>query len=233
MQTIKELLERTACSYIDRELRWGAKLSSYRDLFNDTDQFAGIELAEDIPLPRHYFAIDHHNKNWNRLSALEQIANLLGIDLTRDEQLIAANDRGYIPAMEALGATCDEIWSIRKQDKVAIGITSSDENLADQSITENLKVIDGVIVVRSLTPGFSAITDKLYPFNKLLVYYGADLTYYGRNSFRLINNVSFPITGINYGGSLDFGYWGLGEDSFPHGAENLKILIDKIIKAVS
>jgi hypothetical protein len=110
MVEIKRLLTAHALalgkSDTDAELRWGARLSNYQNLFNDTQTFVGIELVQDIAPPPHYINIDHHNENSDKSSSLEQVIELLEnnlkskIEFTRDRQLIAANDKGYKSAMD-------------------------------------------------------------------------------------------------------------------------------------
>lgn len=113
----------------DHHLAWGAKLSDYQSLFNDTQTFVGIELLQDIAPPAHYINIDHHNENSFKPSSLEQVVELLENDLklkiefTRDMQLIAANDKGYIPAMIQIGATPEEIADIRHRARETLEIT--------------------------------------------------------------------------------------------------------------
>lgn len=110
-------------SIADLNLQWGAKLSAYQNRFNDELTFVGIELSQNIVPPPHYINIDHHNENANKPSSIEQIADLLGIELTREQQLIAANDKGFIPEMKAFGATREEIADIRRRDREAQGVT--------------------------------------------------------------------------------------------------------------
>lgn len=50
----------------DLHLPWGAKLSDYKDSFNNKQTFVGIELTQDIDPPTYYFDIDHHNKYSNK-----------------------------------------------------------------------------------------------------------------------------------------------------------------------
>ncbi len=52
-----------------------------------------------------------------------QIPELLNIELSRWQQLIAANDCGYIPAMLKMDASNNEIEAIRKADRKAQGVT--------------------------------------------------------------------------------------------------------------
>jgi len=59
MFTIKQLL--TANEFTegknlaDHHLAWGAKLSDYQNLFNDSQTFIGIELVNDIAPPLHHY----------------------------------------------------------------------------------------------------------------------------------------------------------------------------------
>lgn len=130
MVTIKTILEQQGIPFSDKQLKWGAKLSAYADVLNDEDHFVGIELIEDISTPKHYTLIDHHNEYAHLNSSLEQVAALLYINLDREKQLIAANDKGYIPAMEAKGAASDEITVIQERDRETQGVTEKDEQLA-------------------------------------------------------------------------------------------------------
>ena len=160
MLEIKKILDEKKLKYYDSKLVWGAKLSSYTSHFDDQQFFVGIELNIDCPTPKHYIEVDHHNQKSNLPSSIEQIAELLDIELNRDQLLIAANDKGYIPALEAAGATSDEILKIRKADRVAQGVTEEDERLAKLSIENHSYNIGNVTVIESLTSKFSAIDRK-------------------------------------------------------------------------
>lgn len=232
MITIKQLLIDNAFSeeknIADLDLEWGAKLSDYQKLLNDEQTFVGIELSQDITPPSHYINIDHHNENNNKSSSLEQVAELLKIELTRRQQLIAANDKGYIPAMKALGATPEEITEIRRLDRVAQGVTDEDERLAEKSIIENLTTDRGVTVIKSRTSKFSTITDRLYPCDQLLVYTDNELTIYGVDISILINRFAELSTNwTTYSGGGMQGYWGISKGKITKG------LIKKIIKTVN
>ena len=61
MVEIRKILESNKLTISPKNLTWGAKLSSYRDEFNDTTTFIGIELTRDIGPPAKYIEIDHHN----------------------------------------------------------------------------------------------------------------------------------------------------------------------------
>ena len=220
MLTIRQLLTANGFAegenMADRHLQWGAKLSDYQDLFNGKQIFVGIELTEDITPPPHYLAIDHHHVNSNKRSSLEQVIDLLkndfGIEIeyTRDLQLVAANDKGYIPAMLEMGASPEEIADIRNRDKDAQGVTEEDERLGEQSIIENQTTEKGITIVKSLTSRFATITDKLYPYSKLLIYDDNDLTCYGEGVKELSKlSIALSKKWEVYSGGGENGYWGI------------------------
>jgi len=216
MQTIRDLLLGHGYRVEDRGLEWGAKLSAYAGLFNPADHFVGIELIEDVARPPQYTAIDHHNENSNRPSALEQIAELLHIELNHYQQLVAANDRGYIPEMEKMGATRQEINDIRKADRRAQGVTDEDERLGIQSVKFYTVMLPcGIKEVNALTPRFSVITDGLYPVKNILVVRENYFVYFGQHIDRISSHFQLLIDQSKafYGGGAD-GFFGLTKDGF-------------------
>src|SRR3990172_4365338 len=87
MLSIREIFEEHQIPFADRQLKWGAKLSAYRNLLNgrisETTFIYGIELTEDLQPPANYRSIDHHNERSNEPSSIEQVAKLIGITLDR------------------------------------------------------------------------------------------------------------------------------------------------------
>lgn len=140
---------------------------------------------------------------------------MLNDQLTREQELIAAHDRGYIPAMIEVGATSDEIAEIRRRDRQAQGVTGEDEWLAEMSIRDHLRVVKEITVVKSLTSRFCAIYDRLYPCSKLLVYDNNELTYYGDGVPALIHAYDHLITQkkAHYGGGSN-GFFSIYKDKF-------------------
>ena len=185
MHTIRQLLDKNGYRYYDKHLRWeNACLSAYRKEItdytgDDTPLWVGIELQEDMNLPSNYISIDHHNRNAHKPSSLEQVAELLEIPLSRQEQLIAANDRAYIPGMKALQASDAEIAGIRQADRAFQGVTEEEEKLAELAIREHIQVCDNLIVVRALCHRFSPICDRLFPYHSLLVHTSTEWSFYG------------------------------------------------------
>lgn len=215
MHTIRRLLDQNGYRYYDKHLRWeNACLSAYRKEIaeyteDDTPLWIGIELQEDMALPSNYIGIDHHNHNAHKPSSLEQLAELLEIPLNRQEQLVAANDRAYIPGMKALQASDAEIAGIRLADRACQGVTEEEEKLAEQAIREHTQVCDNLIVVRALCHRFSPICDRLFPYERLLVFTDEEWMYYGKQTDRLVEIFQSDIQhgSIFYGGGPD-GYIG-------------------------
>lgn len=186
MVTIRELLVQYGQEYVDKHLSWGARLQDYiSDLNkygnNEEYRIYGIELDESgvEDIPRNYCAIDHHNDRENEASSLEQVCTLLGIEMDKNHRLVAANDSGYIPAMEKMGASKEEIDIIRRRDREAQGVTDDDEKKAEEAIN-NQEQINNLLFIKSETNRFSPIVDRLYPIKELLVYTEqGEFTYYG------------------------------------------------------
>ena len=184
MLTIKELFEANNIDYIDKNLSWGAKLSSYEDELKKYQDYTiyGIELEQDITPPPNYNEIDHHNQNSNRLSSIEQVAKILDIKLNRYQKLVALNDSGYIKAMREFGATKEEIKSIRAKDRLAQGVSKKDEELAIQSLKEadNNKIY-------SYTSHFSTICDMVFEeYDSYIIYNDTKTLFYGYNQKDII-----------------------------------------------
>jgi len=209
MLTIKKIFDKYNIPYMNKNLSWGAKLSAYSNDIIDKYNYLGIELIEDCNIPVNYTAIDHHGEKSHLPSSLEQISTLLHIPLNRYQQLVAANDRGYIPEMKKIGASSKEIAQIRKEDRVAQGVSEEDEHLAILSIKKHSSERDGVLIVEALTHKFSAIIDRL-THNKIIVYSNEQINYYGINAFKLqkLYSVLLSEKEIYFGGGRN-GYFGI------------------------
>lgn len=234
MVTIKTLLDENGIKYEDKRLQWGARLSSYQEaLFKyaadpEWDSIYGIELFQDISsdqIPLKYHLIDHHNDKENDPSSLEQVCTILGIEMDEHLLLVAANDKGYIPAMEERGATDEQIKEIRRSDRRAQGITEMDEIMADKAIS-NRKKIGDVTFVKSATSHFSTISDRLYPYEKLLVYTDEEVAFYGKDKDALKRKIEDHFKGLPqlYSGGGVSGYFGFRAKS-----ENDKSLCNDVV----
>ena len=218
MVEIKKMLESRGEQWADHCLNWNnARLSAYSDVINAQPdaEYYGVELQEDFPLPAHYVRIDHHNDYSHRSASILQVASLLNIELNRHIQLVAANDAGYIPALQALGATQKEIAEIRRLDRSAQGVTSKDEQLAEQSIKHNLTTLKDILIVKSLTPRFSPICDRLFPYQRLLIYTDSEWAFYGNDKESISKKFATDIASkrIYHGGGPN-GYIGAAHGTF-------------------
>lgn len=235
MIEIRNILDHEKLPYIDRNLKWGARLSEYNDMVYSEDIIpVGIELIRDITPPENYIEIDHHNDKPAFPSSIEQIATLLNIELSFYQKLIAANDRGYIPAMIEMGASPDQIMEIRLEDRKAQGVTEADEILAEKSIQSNLKVESDITIIEAETKKFSAITDRRFGLDKkLLIFTSDNLCFYGPG-VKLLTGKFAELIRQNkaYTGGGPAGFFGIPENVFsPEGIKN--IFIPEIIKIVS
>lgn len=169
MNAIKKILEQNNKIIFDNNLSWSnATLSSYKDdikNLSDGDVPVFIELQLDCHYPENSIIIDHHNEKAgkDKKTSIEQIANLLGVPLNRQQKLISANDRGHINGMMDIHATDKEIYNIRALDRKAQGVTEHDEKKAEQSIEQKLEQIgSNAVIIESLTVKTSPIVDRLY-----------------------------------------------------------------------
>lgn len=230
MHTIKELLELKNIAYIDKQLSWGAKLSAYaEELHNDKDVFYGIELEEDIPPPKNYHHIDHHNKNMHKLSSLEQVAKIIDVKLTRHQMLVAKNDSRYIRGMQSIGATSKEIADIRALDRELQGVTKEDETLAQDAIKQS----NHSNILFSKTNKFSAISDRIYDkFDQYILYNEVTVSFYGYKLSKVIEVLrqqKIKEVDYYYGGG-DEGFVGLKDNKVTK--EGIQKLIQKVVQYV-
>lgn len=219
MQTIRDVLYCEGIPFVDHDLRWdNALLSSYKSELQSVEDgqiVYGIELREDIIPPDCYRAIDHHNELSASPCALEQVMEVLQLPMNRYQNLVAANDKAYIPGMSALNASEEEISSIRRADRKAQGVTDEEERLAEKTIESNLEMKDDLIIVYALSSRFSPICDRLFPYNKLLIYTDSEWMYYGEGCCSVRDLFSDELASGNlfYGGG-ERGYVGVKQNVY-------------------
>ena len=231
MQEIEKLLLKNGKHFINKNLSWGATLNRYINLLNNTGTYYGIELIEDVPPPKNYISIDHHNEKQNEKSSLEQVADILNVKLDRYQTLVALNDKGYIPAMEAFGATEVEIELIRKRDRFAQGVTHEDEILAEASFL-NVALIDGIYTIKAQTDKFSPIIDRCYKkYENVLIYNDKKFVYYGKGIKKLVNKYKKEIKNKKFYFGGNYGFFGVGEGKYS--SEELKNLKKKLLKSLA
>ncbi len=242
MRTIADLLAREGAEVIDHKLAWGARLSAYAE---DIAGLAArgrcpvaVELADDLPAEfpgrERLVLIDHHGPRagQDQPTALEQVFARLGLPAARWSRhfaLVAANDRGHVPAMQALGASLEEMRAIRAADRAAQGVSAADEAQAQAAISAR-RQHGRLTRIDTPATGSTAIVDALLPalggpgFDRLVVVMPEKLAAYGDGAF--IAALARAVPGSWWGGDLPArGYWGM-EGPPPACAQALALVED-------
>ena len=150
-QAIIGLLKRNEEDVLITGQNWGASWDKLEQKIKEIvesykkqgKQVYGVELQGDsngaINVDHHIYGEDDRS---NPKSSIEQVAEILGVGLTLDEQFVSANDKGYIPAMEKLGAELgisgedlqEIIANIRMRDREMQGVTPKQEAQAQEAV---------------------------------------------------------------------------------------------------
>lgn len=233
MIAIRELIENHSSAIVhDKRLRWGARASDYRQEINAALAAGAtpvlVELEQDLDLPEDKARIvDHHGDSagHDKPTCLEQVFALLELPRhlwTRHRALVAANDRGYIPAMrQELNATPEEIRTIRQQDRQAQGITADEERAAIAAIDEIEYCCHGRLAIARLPHNrTAALVDRLQPeaggpgIDNILVISPGEVNFYGTGAAVAALAKKYP-SGW-YGGDLPVkGFWGMAGEELP------------------
>ena len=224
MIEIRNMLQTKAIRFFDKQLKWGAKLSEYKqELSSLSDDMCPVfvELKLDCSYPKHAVIIDHHDSRSgkNQLSSIEQAAQRLGIELNRHQQLISINDKSHIRGMKNFGATEKEIAFIRSLDRKAQGATPEDEKKAELTVQKNIKLLcKNTAVVNSLCEKTSCVVDRIHDHYTHLIVNSPDgnMHYFGPGEmvFTIRDYINSqqkidPKIELWYGGALpDFGFLG-------------------------
>lgn len=232
MLTIKSLLEKENTLCADHKLTWeNSRLSAYRDELirysGDGWDIYGIELKNDMPdVPENYHEIDHHGIKDHMPSSLEQVAALLHHTLTFQEKMIAANDRGHVRAMRSLldtaleaGTMSEEdkeemIARIRRDDRMAQGVTEEEENTAAEEIRQGPYFQNGdLIIFKTCLSRFSPIADRLSGYDRIAIFNDDKFTIYGQGCHVAGVDLAdrYGLWGCCYSGGGPLGYWGVPE----------------------
>lgn len=243
MQAIRALLQDHAPGrFSDGGLAWGAAASAYIDKIRESlgrgETPVLIELADDLPdgaFDRsRCLVVDHHGAlaGRGRPTSLEQVFALLGLPRsawTREHELVAANDRGHIRAMQALDppATAAEIGSIRDRDRRAQGISDADEAEAARAVAQ--REAKGRLTILTTTGRSStAAADLMEPvlggpgYDALLVAMPETLAVFADGG--TVRWLADRVPGSWFGGDLPMrGFWGA---RLPPGPERDRLLAE-------
>ena len=228
-KTIIEMLQREGEDFLVTGQDWGAsweKLeeelkTKIEDAKREQKTVYGVELQGDsngaINVDHHIYGEDDRS---NSKSSIEQVAEILGVELTLDEQFVSANDKGYIPAMEKLGVELgvnaedlqEIIANIRMRDREMQGITIEQEAQAQEAVESLGEISEKREYIQLDLPHSktSTVTDRLYGKydNLLITSADGETNFYGTTEIIQMLNEKFP--GGWSGGSLDqgSGFWG-------------------------
>lgn len=220
---IINMLNKHKEEYVTTAQKWGARwdkiskedMDHISQIIDEDTIIYGIELQGSI---NNCINIDHHkyenDDRSNSRSALEQVANIIGVVLTREERLIALNDTGYIPAMEEAGATDEEIKNIRAIDRKAQGITATEEGQAIKALKSMYpaycRALDkDISIIESPHSIGACYTDRLYntPEGESILVMSADgeANFYGPK--QVVSSLHNMFGGW-IGGGDNIGFWG-------------------------
>lgn len=224
---IEKLLKEKNIKTLITKQGWGAswanlepeikkQIENYK---NKNFEVFGVELQGQAP--EGAVNIDHHRYDGDDRSSdkssLEQVADLIGYELTLYEQFVAVNDKGFIPAMISLAKTKNLseketqklIEKVRLQDRAAQGITPEQEEIAEEAI-KKAEVFDRLTVIHMEHSKTATVCDRLYGrYKNLLVLSGdGEVNFFGEK--RVIEKLSSLVEGSWSGGDLDHdnGFWG-------------------------
>lgn len=248
MLAIEELLTNEGKEVINKQLNWkNARLSAYRKEIKTQKKdhvLVFIELSiddkailQDLEDGIDYRMIDHHGENDIRNSSIEQVLELIQVEPTDEQIVIAINDKAYIPGLKSYGLTQSAIREVRKRDWMAQGIIKTDEDY--KNTVEKIKtyfsgnfedackiILEDNLAIIEVEEGlsFTPIVDHLTLENKktthLILFNHNSLTYYGPAAKILADKFSKEISNQTaYNGGGTNGYFGLdmanrSEDSF-------------------
>ncbi|MGH8563133.1 MAG: hypothetical protein ACREXW_03240 [Gammaproteobacteria bacterium] len=175
MVTIRALLQAHAPTmFYDKGLAWGARASAYQGeiegalaegktpVFIELENDLGLDPATTIVI------VDHHGERAGaeEPTSLHQVFRLLGLPAaawTHWHELVAANDRGHIPALLEAGATQEEIVRVRAADRAAQGITPEEEAQGERAAACAETLLKGKLTITRLPHSRTAtVADRLH-----------------------------------------------------------------------
>ncbi|MDA1053166.1 MAG: hypothetical protein O3C40_22150 [Planctomycetota bacterium] len=232
MLTIRQLLdEHLPGCYVDHELSWGATAVHYADEINEALAeglrvvLIELELGHDDPWRDEIAAgrvviVDHHDERAgaDQPTALEQIFALLDLPRAawkRWHVLVAANDRGHVFELQAMGATTEEIVQVRAADRSSQGATPEEEASAREAIGRREMLLDGDLTVVRLPHGrTSTAADAMETalggpgYHNLLILTPGGATFFGDGT--AVQALHARLPNSYYGGALpERGFWGI------------------------
>ncbi len=220
MNEIRNVLSANNMPFADKGLGWGAKASAYTEEISSAKKEGFtpvlVELENDINYDG--VIVDHHGARASEKSSILQVLDLISQEPNRWQELIGANDAGYIPAMVAIGATEEEIANVRLADRTAQGITPEQEREAERAIAAR-EGSGRLTVIRMAHSKCATVTDRLFgKYDQLLILSSdGEVNFFGDGA--LCAELKEKFQGWNGGSGLGkkggSAYWG----GYPNHAE--------------
>ena len=179
IEVVKILIEQKI-NFDDLSLSWAdAKVSAYEKRITEMlkDEFIPVllELKIDISLPKTVVIIDHHNECSSNPATILQVLNLLGLQPTRLQSLIAANDSGAYWGLKTAGANSDEVHLIRQLERSMQGFTPAMELISIKAAKTAFETNPILPIVRLPFSSFAAAKDYIWERGgKEMVFIAAD-----------------------------------------------------------
>lgn len=167
MVRIKEVLDSLGISWIQPVQGWGTKEFGLAQIGEagmapgTRVVFVECQPAADFPRWKASVVIDHHGENAGLPASLLQVLDLLHIAPTRWDELVAANDSGWFPGLQAMGATPEEMARVRAADRNAQGITPEHESEAERALAAAPEFVSPIRVIRMAHSKCAPVGDRL------------------------------------------------------------------------
>lgn len=238
MHQIKKRLKRSGQEYIDKNLKWGAKIDDYTDEIKKSLEQEKIPVAIELSGAdkiEGVVDIDHHGEKSNRPASISQVMERAGLKMSFIDELVAANDSAYIPGMEAkieehredfetkIGSENFEklksklINLIRAKDRQIQGISQDQEQQAEKAIKHLETECRGLLtIVRMPHSKTATVTDRLFGKYKNLVIISNDgeINFFGDGKLCQDLQKNFASSwsgGSGLGKKGENAYWGISD----------------------
>lgn len=220
-KTIQKILLKRGHDFLITNQNWGASYDCLEEdilkKINEYDIVYFIELTE-VPNKKNYIIIDHHGENaLENHSSLEQVAEIIGYELTEEEHMISQNDKSYFEGMleYQLANKIDfhsakrKCMEIRKKDWESQGITESQVQEALKSIKYR-EYINGKCVIRCSHSKTAPIMDNMFWEEVEYIILSEDGEINIDATTKSIMNLKEKFPNSWFGGRLTYGkgYWG-------------------------
>jgi hypothetical protein len=162
MVRIKEILDAQGIGSVQPSKFWGPKSFGPEQIGAEGMKpgtrvvFVEASPSPEFPAVRASVVIDHHGDNAGLPASILQVLDLLHVEPTRWDLVIAANDSGWFPGLQKLGATSEEM-----ADRSAQGITPEHEAEAERALGAPIEMIGNIRVIRMAHSKCAPVGDRI------------------------------------------------------------------------